>query len=289
MAMWIFSTMAWWAFAFLPSEQTSPEWVVASRNACFGTLANGLPDGGGWIMLIGAPLTLLAAIFAVFGEEVKKSLRGLLSTSAGKTSLLLLTSLFLFQSILVAKKIYAGVTIEQIDFSSPLEGDLPEHYPRGSRKAPGFEHVNHLGEKVALDDLLTKHKSVTLSFAFAQCKTVCPMIVNKIKSAAKGLEGESSVFVMITLDPWRDTEAALASWANQVKLPDNAHMLTNTVEEIEKTLKAYNVSYSRNEKTGNVDHAPLTYVIDSEGKLAYTLGNVPPSWITQAIKRVTRQ
>ncbi|MEX1099655.1 MAG: SCO family protein [Bacteriovoracaceae bacterium] len=286
MAGWALSTMAWWALAFLPNEQTSPEWVLASRNACFGTLQSGLPNAGGWVLLIGTPITFLIAIFTIWPDEIRKSIRILFSSVSGKLVTISFVSLMIYEAVLVANKIQAGLKVESIDFSSSLQGDLPEHYPRTFKTAPLFKHINQSGEEISLNNLLKKHKTVTLSFAFAQCQTVCPMIVNKLKAAAKKVDSSSTAFVVITLDPWRDTRAAVASWANGLKLPPNAHILTGPVEDIQRTLKSYNVPNKRNLKTGDVEHPPLTYVIDSNAKIAYTLGNTPPEWISQAVNKL---
>lgn len=288
LAGWTLSTLAWWALAFLPNEQTSPDWVLASRDACFGTLESGLPDAGGWILLVGTPITFLIAILTVWPEEIRRATKNLFSTLSGKAITALLVFAALFEGVLVAEKIQAGLSIESIKFGSVLEGDLPEHYPRTFKPAAPFKHVNHKGDEVVLEDLLKSHKTVVLSFAFAQCQTVCPMIVQKLKSAASEVDSSSAAFVVITLDPWRDTRAAVASWAKKMDLPENAHILTGSVEDIQKTLKAYDIPYQRNTKTGDVDHPPLTYIVDSAARIAYTLGNVPPDWIIQAVDKLVK-
>src|SRR5262245_66588799 len=60
-------TAAWWALAFWPLE-SGPAWLERTRYVCFGVRSNGLPDGGGWIGLIGGPLGMLLILAAGWGR-----------------------------------------------------------------------------------------------------------------------------------------------------------------------------------------------------------------------------
>jgi hypothetical protein len=76
-------TAAWWALALYPAA-TAPDWVSRTRLACFGAAPGGLPNAGGWILLAGEPLGMLAMLLAAFGDAVRRDLRWAASHVAGR-------------------------------------------------------------------------------------------------------------------------------------------------------------------------------------------------------------
>jgi len=98
--------------------------------------------------------------------------------------------------------------------------------------------------------------------------------------------GDDAAMVIITLDPWRDTPSTLARMTETMKLPANAHILSGPVEAVNKTLDDYAVARQRDEKTGDVVHPAMTYIIDGEGRIAYTFSNAPSSWLAEAVRRI---
>ena len=67
-------TASWWALALWPMSDTPPEWLVLTRQVCFGTSETGLPDAGGWLVLMGQPLSMLLVLFAGWGRDVRAGL-----------------------------------------------------------------------------------------------------------------------------------------------------------------------------------------------------------------------
>ena len=61
-------SVAWWALALWPASAATPEWLLRTREVCFGASRDTLPNAGGWILLIGEPITanLLIGLVAVF-------------------------------------------------------------------------------------------------------------------------------------------------------------------------------------------------------------------------------
>ncbi len=68
-------TAAWWALAFYPAGASDPEWLARTRSACFGSANGGLPDAGGWLLLIGEPIGMVGVLFAVWGREVRRDMK----------------------------------------------------------------------------------------------------------------------------------------------------------------------------------------------------------------------
>jgi hypothetical protein len=52
-------TAAWWALALWPVGGSAPDWLLRTREVCFGATADTLPDAGGWILLVGQPAGML--------------------------------------------------------------------------------------------------------------------------------------------------------------------------------------------------------------------------------------
>ena len=68
-------TAAWWALALWPVGASEPEWLLRTRAACFGSAPGGLPDAGGWVLLIGEPLGMTAFFLALWRHAVADDLR----------------------------------------------------------------------------------------------------------------------------------------------------------------------------------------------------------------------
>ena len=68
--LWLGATLFWWAFAFMPLPSAPPEWLTAARVACFGATVHGLPAASGWLLLVLAPVMLLAVIIAIAAKSM---------------------------------------------------------------------------------------------------------------------------------------------------------------------------------------------------------------------------
>jgi cytochrome oxidase Cu insertion factor (SCO1/SenC/PrrC family) len=49
------------------------------------------------------------------------------------------------------------------------------------------------------------------------------------------------------------------------------HVLSDDPEAVERALNAWRVPRARNEKTGEIVHPSVVYVIDREGRIAYVV------------------
>jgi protein SCO1/2 len=113
---------------------------------------------------------------------------------------------------------------------------------------------------------------VLVTFAYAHCRTVCPLTVKHALRAREELLGSRAepVVLIVTLDPWRDPPSRLPAMASNWGLPDRgAWVLSGSVQAVEAVLDSWNVPRSRNTTTGEVTHPFLLYIVDREGRLAY--------------------
>jgi len=284
LAIWLIATFIWWGLAFLPTPGTTPEWLEAAREVCFGTLENGLPDTWGWMILIFGPLSFLIAMLFAWGGSLWTGLATVWASAGGRAVMIAVVVTALWLSSWVVVRMRDAGRIAAIDFASELDGPLPAMYPRTDRPAPPFELIDQTGAVITLDSF--KGRPMVLTFAFAHCRTICPAIVEQCRVAMTEI-GEGAAMVIITLDPWRDTPSTLARMTEKMKLPANAHILSGAVDAVNKTLDDYAVARQRDEQTGDVVHPAMTYVIDGEGRIAYTFSNAPPPWLAEAVRRIS--
>jgi protein SCO1 len=260
-------TAAWWALALWP-VQDGPAWLERTRYVCFGVAQSGLPDAGGWIGLTAGPLGMLAILLAGWWRGV----RGLLQRARSSRVLAGTLGALAFGCMLLVAG--ATVRVQQARAATVLDtaaGELPgRNYPRLDRAAPALRLTDHTGAILDLADL--RGRPVLVTFAYAHCSTICPLVVKHAldaQEAARGSRHEPAV-VIITLDPWRDTPSRLPAMAKGWGLPaQDAWIAGGRVEDVEAVLDAWDVPRSRNMTTGEVTHPSLTYIVDRDGTLAY--------------------
>jgi protein SCO1/2 len=275
-------TGVWWALALWPLPGDAPGWLVRTRAVCFGSVSNGLPTTSGWMALIGQPLYMLTTLWLIWGEVVGSGLRTLAGSRAGRG--LLRSSALVLAAALVA----AGVRVADAA-GAPAGAGLPvlaaADVPRLGQVAPPLALVDQTGRPVTLARF--RGRPVFLTFAFAHCETVCPLIVHDVLGAQAGLRELDPIVLVVTLDPWRDTPARLPAMAAQWGLGEDAFALSGPVADVERTLDAWNVGRARNPQTGEVTHATLLYVIDRDGRIAFAVaGGAAAATIAELARRL---
>jgi protein SCO1/2 len=282
--IWVAATLFWWAFAFAPLPSAPPPWLAAARAACFGASASGLPDAAGWMMLTLAPAMLLIAIVVLWGREVRSALAATLRARPGRVLIAVLALVAGAQAAWVASRIVTAARIEGIAITpASASARLAPDYPRQHLPAPDFALVDQHG--VPLGPGALRGRPIVLTFVFAHCATLCPVVVETVKQATAGTD--PPVVLLVTLDPWRDTPSSLPALAKRWSLPPHAHILSAArAPDVLAVAGAYAVPFERNETTGDIAHPPLVFVIDRDGRLAYTFNNPPVEWIAQALVRI---
>lgn len=170
--------------------------------------------------------------------------------------------------------------------SAPTEtgrnGPFPDAYKRTQLAAPDFTLVDQNASTIKLSTL--RGRVVVLSFAFAHCAAVCPTLVKTLIDTSKQFGGDVTTLI-VTLDPKNDTPATLAHTASQWKLPASMSYLSGDPATVEQVLNSYQVPHEKND--GTISHPALVYVIDREGRIAFTLNSPSPSWLLGAVQRAS--
>jgi protein SCO1/2 len=83
--------------------------------------------------------------------------------------------------------------------------------PRSLMFIPEFSLVDQDGNTVTRADLLGR--VTVMDFIFTHCPFVCPILTEKMSEAAAALKGTPVQFISVSVDPERDTPAALREYA----------------------------------------------------------------------------
>jgi protein SCO1/2 len=227
---------------------------------------------------------MLGFLLAVWGRELVEQLIGLARRRTGWVLLLILASTpLLGASWVVHRLARASEQAAALQFSTP--GELPDNYPRLSKPAPALDLVNQAGETVSIDDF--RGRPVLLTFAFAHCQTICPVLVQTLKGAARDLGEIDPAVVVVTLDPWRDTPSSLPtlyeSWG--LDSVDGSHVLSGEVDQVLGVLDAWDMPYARDPKTGDVGHPAMVHVLTPDGDIGYSFNGPTAAWLVEATHR----
>ncbi|OGO27480.1 MAG: hypothetical protein A2Z16_17220 [Chloroflexi bacterium RBG_16_54_18] len=159
-------------------------------------------------------------------------------------------------------------------------------------RAEDFELTDQSNQAFRLSE--QKGKVVLIFFGYTNCPDVCPITLNEFKDI-KELLGEKASqveFVMVTVDPDRDTADRLRRFLEQID-PEFSG-LTGNLSVLESVWKSFGVFRERQEVEGSleylVDHTARIYVIDTNGdwRLNYPFG-MEASKIVQDLLHLLRE
>lgn len=117
-----------------------------------------------------------------------------------------------------------------------------------------------------------KGKQVVFTMFFASCTYACPILVNdmkKIEAEIPKKDLSKYNFVLISIDPERDTPAKLAQFADQHKLDNNRwKLLTGSEGDIMDIAALTGFKYKK-ETTGEYSHSNIITFLNEEGEIEY--------------------
>jgi protein SCO1/2 len=134
--------------------------------------------------------------------------------------------------------------------------------------APDFALISQDGAEVTLAAL--RGKVVAVTFIYASCPDVCPMLTDKLARVQDELGsdfGSKIAFVSITTDPERDTTAVLKGYAEAFEANlAGWSFLTGEPAKVLEVAHRYGVAVAK-AADGGVDHTLLTTLIDRQGTM----------------------
>jgi len=149
-------------------------------------------------------------------------------------------------------------------------GLLPGKFSEKSIYRTASDWTNADGGKVRLDSL--RGRPVVLVLFFTNCQHSCPFIVNDMKAMQKALSARSSdrvQFVLVSIDPARDSAAALAQFRTKHKLTgERWTLLTGSPDSVRQLAEKIGFSYAPGSQT-QFAHSLLVTVLDGKGEIAH--------------------
>ncbi|MFT4090412.1 MAG: SCO family protein [Asticcacaulis sp.] len=139
-------------------------------------------------------------------------------------------------------------------------------------------------------EVLLEGKWTAVFFGFTYCPDICPLTLQTLEQARErlGSKGKDLQFVFVTVDPERDSPAAMKSYLSSGGFPEGVIGLTGTDEQIASIAKAYRATY---EKVGEgrdytMNHTSVIYLMNPKGEFAEPLGyGLTPEQMADVISR----
>lgn len=132
----------------------------------------------------------------------------------------------------------------------------------------GYKWQNDLGQTVALDSL--KGRIQVVSMFFATCQGICVITredMEKVEASLPSKLKDRVGFVLITLDPYRDSAAALKAYRTTENLPVSRwNLLRGDRVSTRKMANFLGVAYGA-DASGRFVHSSEIVVLDEQGRL----------------------
>jgi protein SCO1/2 len=232
-------------------------WADTLLTVCFGwNSATRHYRVDGLLLAVLQPLAFAGVVALFYGEE----LRAFLRWRPGGAVLGLAGALFLGLAgyLLATGEISAtGAPLPAAALPAPLRQGAP---------GPAFALVDHQGQ--AVSERTLRGRPVVLTFVYADCHATCPALLGRLQALERAVSGDAA-FVAVTLDPERDTVAALAGHARRWGLGPRWHLLTGDPGAVGRLVAAHGVQWTRL-PGGEIAHDNVVVLLDRAGRVAFT-------------------
>ena len=138
------------------------------------------------------------------------------------------------------------------------------------KPTPDFTLPDTTGQPLRLSEL--RGHIVLISFIYTSCPSACPLLTARMallwkRLGREGIPGGRVRFLSITVDPARDSAAALDSYAKRFKADHEGwKFLREEREKLQSVLAAYD-EWTRPQPDGEIDHPARLYLIDRRGRI----------------------
>ncbi|WP_298918906.1 SCO family protein [uncultured Algimonas sp.] len=154
-----------------------------------------------------------------------------------------------------------------------------------------FTLVDDTGAVVTESEL--EGQPTLVYFGFSYCPDVCPTALQKLGAAQErmGAAADDVQFVMVSVDPERDTPEQMATYVTNNGFPKGLRGFTGTVEQVDAIKDAYKVYAQKvpleDSPMGyTVDHQDIIYLMGRDGELAGYFGpNQTPADIAVGVRQ----
>jgi protein SCO1 len=171
-----------------------------------------------------------------------------------------------------------------------FEPRLPGREVLRRRSFPNLGLITHLGRQVKFYDDLLRDKIVVLNFMYADCKGICPTILDNLKRVRKILDEavKKDIFIYsLTIQPEVDTPAKLKDYAEMHHIEDPRwSFLTGRPEEMDtlRHLLGFADPNPEVDKDKSKHSGMLRYGNEPQSIWGSCQGSAEPEWIAQEIQ-----
>lgn len=116
-----------------------------------------------------------------------------------------------------------------------------------------------------------KNKIVIAAMVFTHCESACPRIVadmQRIESSLSAKELQQVTFLLISMDPERDTPARLTEFSKEYKLNPNWTLICSDKGATMEIANVLGVKVKKLEG-GGFDHSNIIHVFDNDGIIVH--------------------
>jgi cytochrome oxidase Cu insertion factor (SCO1/SenC/PrrC family) len=135
----------------------------------------------------------------------------------------------------------------------------------GDKPAPDVKLVNQFGQQMSLSQF--RGRVVILSFEDSECTTVCPLTTQSMVLAKEllGKAGSSVQLLGVDANPDAIKVADVMDYSRVHGMINQWDFLTGSLAQLKSVWKSYSIAVQV--ESGQIDHTPALYVIDSQGRL----------------------
>ena len=133
-----------------------------------------------------------------------------------------------------------------------------------------------------------------VSMFYGNCSLMCPLILENAKAVQKQLSPAQRArlgVAMITLDPARDTPAALAEVAERNRTPADWQYLQPDADDVRAVASVLDVRY-RFREDGSINHTSVLVLLDAQGRplaRSEVVGAAPDPGFLQQVRAALAQ
>ena len=134
--------------------------------------------------------------------------------------------------------------------------------------APPIHLNNNLGEPVTLSQY--RGKVVLVTFLYAHCPDVCPLIAANLHTTLEQLGPQAShvQLIAVSVDPRGDTAGAVTNFLKEHELTGQMQYLIGSAQRLSQTWSDWNVGSKEDAANPQVvAHSALVYGVSAGGKL----------------------
>ena len=135
----------------------------------------------------------------------------------------------------------------------------------GATDAPDFTLTDGVsGRAITLS--AQRGQVVALTFLYTTCPDVCPLTATQFRAAQTDLQGDAGrvTFIAVSVDPDRDTPAAVQEFSTTHGPASNWHYLVGGRAQLSPVWAAYGIGVQAGSTT--VTHNDAVYLIDTRGR-----------------------